>query len=62
MQLHHVNTGDVGAMENPQNQNTAERKAAESLNVEEGTGMGETNGVIVPATTGMGARSTGQAG
>ena len=53
----HVNTGDMG---NLQNQNTMERKAVES--VKKDTGMGEVNGVIVPATTGMVAGTAGLAG
>ena len=62
----HVNPGDVGNtvnMGNLHKQNTAERRAAESVNVTKDTIiMGENYGVIVPATTGMGDGSTGQAG
>ena len=47
-------------MGNLQNQNTAERKAAESITQD--TIMGEVNGVIVPVTTGMGAGTAGLAG
>ena len=47
-------------MGNLQNQNTMERKAAESITQD--TIMGEVNGVIVPVTTGMGAGTTGLAG
>ena len=48
-------------MGNLQAQNTPERKAAENLK-KDAIIMGEVNGVVVPATTGNGAGSTGVAG
>ena len=49
-------------MGNPQHQNIAERKAVESVQKDATMALGEVNGVIVPATSGIRARSGGFGG